>query len=415
MAMGDFRTRPTPLPKDLNLNLDLYGSEDRRRSISQSISSRSSGKGLVPSSNLPYLMRMSLVLKGVSKSFGAFTLHPVDLEIQRGEFFSLLGPSGCGKTTVLRLIGGFENPTAGQIILGGQDITALPPHKRNIHTVFQRYALFPHLNVFENIAFSLRIKKVAKMEIERRVVEALRLVEIESLRTRRIHQLSGGQSQRVALARALVNQPEILLLDEPLSALDPELRIRMREELKALCRKVGSTFILVTHDQEEALQLSDRIAMLRDGRVLQVGTPKMIYEDPADAFVARFIGPANEISGTIEDPGGEQYVVRSNLGQFKIKKNGTPPGRNVQLILRPEKMKLLRQRSPHENLVEGQIQDLSYLGSRTEYCIRIQESLFKVFEQEIDRSRKRLLNVGDRVYLTWKVEDAMIIQTGTPS
>jgi spermidine/putrescine transport system ATP-binding protein len=356
---------------------------------------------------------MSLELVEVSKNFGGFLLQPLSLEIQEGEFFSLLGPSGCGKTTVLRLIGGFETPTQGRIYLRGKEITKLPPHRRNIHTVFQRYALFPHLDVYNNIAFSLKVQKMPKAEINRKVSEILELVEIGSLRDRRISQLSGGQSQRVALARALVDHPAVLLLDEPLSALDPALRIRMRDELKAICRKVGSTFVLVTHDQEEALQLSDRIAVMRDGHCLQVGTPKAIYEDPVDPFVARFIGPTNEIPGEIIEE-ADQYLVSCKLGSFKIKKNGSLPGKSVSLVLRPEKMRLLRLRSPQqENLIEGQVLELSYLGSRTEYTVKSSDTTFKVFEQELERSKKRLLNVGDRVYLTWKTEDAMVL--GLPS
>lgn len=358
--------------------------------------------------------RMILSLQGLTKNFGEFLLQPVDLTIQPGEFFCLLGPSGCGKTTVLRLIGGFETPTAGKVVLGDKDITPLLPHKRNIHTVFQRYALFPHLNVFDNVAFSLRLKQRPKPEINERVLSALRLVEIEALRDRRTHQLSGGQAQRVALARALVDQPAVLLLDEPLSALDPALRMKMRDELKALCRKVGTTFIMVTHDQEEALQLSDRMAVMRDGRCLQVGTPKTIYEDPTDAFVAGFIGPVNEIPGEMSEQTGEEagtfWSLTSPLGTFKLKKNGVAYPREVSLILRPEKIRVLRQRSAsHENLIEGQIQDLSYLGSRTEYTVKTQQLTFKVFEPELERLKKRSLNPGDKIYLTWKSEDAIVL------
>jgi spermidine/putrescine transport system ATP-binding protein len=353
--------------------------------------------------------RMSLELSEVTKDFGAFRLWPFNVTIQRGEFFSLLGPSGCGKTTALRLIGGFETPSSGKILLDGQDITLLPPHKRNVHTVFQRYALFPHLNVFENVAFSLRLKRVPTREIQPRVSEALKLVEIESLSGRSIQQLSGGQSQRVALARALVDRPQVLLLDEPLSALDPALRLRMREELKALCRKVGSTFLLVTHDQEEALQLSDRIAVLQNGRCLQIGSPKAIYEDPADPFVASFIGPTNEIAGEISGESESQWVMRSAVGVFRLKKNDVNLPKEISLILRPEKMRLLRAKSSvSENLIEGQIQEVSYLGSRTEYIVKKDVTTFKVFEQELDRSKKKLLTIGDRVFLTWKTEDAMI-------
>lgn len=354
---------------------------------------------------------MLLQLAAVSKDFGGFRLEPFDLSVNPGEFFCLLGPSGCGKTTVLRLIGGFEKLTTGKITLGDTDITFLPPHKRNIHTVFQRYALFPHLTVYENVAFSLRLKKVPGAELNTRVLEALNLVEIGELKDRRIHQISGGQSQRVALARALVGKPAILLLDEPLSALDPELRLKMREELRALCRKVGSTFIMVTHDQEEALQLSDRLAVMRDGKCLQVGTPKAVYEDPADSFVARFIGPVNEIKGELsEGPTGESWSIQSRVGSFSIKRNGVVYPKDVALILRPEKMRLLRQRSnTQENLVEGQVQELSYLGSRTEYTVKTADQSFKVFEPELERLKKRSLNPGDKIYLTWRSEDAIIL------
>lgn len=354
---------------------------------------------------------MSLELIGLSKDFGGFVLHPFSVTIPKGEFFSLLGPSGCGKTTLLRLIGGFETATSGKVLLNGRDVTSLPPHQRCTHTVFQRYALFPHLNVFENVGFSLRIKKVDKTRVQEKVLAALKLVEIEHLETRQVHQLSGGQAQRVALARALVNEPEVLLLDEPLSALDPDLRLKMREELKALCKKVGSTFILVTHDQEEALQLSDRMAVLRDGRCQQVGTPKEIYEDPANPFVAKFIGPVNEIRGEIVGEENGLMSLSSLMGQFKFRKNGHALEKQVSLVLRPEKMRLLRQRSNvQENLVEGQVQDLCYLGSRTEYTVRLNGNTFKVFEQEQERSKKRNLNVGDKVYLSWKTEDAIPLQ-----
>lgn len=354
---------------------------------------------------------MSLELVGISKTFESFVLRPFSLTVPSGEFFSLLGPSGCGKTTVLRLIGGFETATSGSLFLNGQDITKVAPHLRNTHTVFQRYALFPHLNVFENVAFSLKLKNRPKAEIQSKVTETLNLVEIAHLANRHVLQLSGGQSQRVALARALVNEPEVLLLDEPLSALDPDLRTKMRQELKTLCRKVGSTFILVTHDQEEALQLSDRMAVLREGTCQQIGTPKEIYEDPANPFVAKFIGPVNEIQGEIIAEESGVLSLSSKLGTFRVRKNGHPVDKTASLILRPEKMRLLRQRSAvQENLLEGQIQDLSYLGSRTEYTVKLEGASFKVFEQELERSKKKSLNIGDRVYLTWKTEDGLAMQ-----
>lgn len=299
-------------------------------------------------------------------------------------------------------------------MLGEREITRLPPHKRNIHTVFQRYALFPHLSVFENVAFSLRLKGLSRADIIRRVDEMMNLTEIGALSDRRIHQLSGGQSQRVALARALVDQPAVLLLDEPFSALDPSLRVRVRDEMRAICKKVGATFILVTHDQEEALQLSDRLAVMKDGRCLQVGTPKSIYEDPSDTFVASFIGPVNEIRGELSESLPGEWSVASAMGTFKVKKNGIALPREVSMLLRPEKMRLLRQRSnTHDNLLEGEIQDLTYLGSRTEYTIRTRDNVFKVSEAEMDRQKKRLLNHRDRVFLTWKTEDAILLPQST--
>jgi spermidine/putrescine transport system ATP-binding protein len=351
---------------------------------------------------------MLLEIKEIAKKFEGFALEPLSLQINPGEFFSLLGPSGCGKTTLLRLIGGFETATSGSIFLGGRDITKDPPHKRNIHTVFQRYALFPHLNVFENVAFSLRIKKLPESEIQERVKKTLELVEIGPLEKRRMNELSGGQMQRVALSRALVNQPQVLLLDEPLSALDPALRVRMRLELKELCKKVGTTFILVTHDQEEALQMSDRMAVMKDGKCLQVGTPKAVYEDPADPFVASFIGPLNEIEGNLYDEGLDHLFLQSSIGKFHVKKNGKLPGQSVKLLLRPEKIRLLRAKAAHENLVEGNILGLTYLGSRTEYVVRSGNQSFTVFEPELERARKKLLSAGDKIYLTWKTEDALL-------
>jgi spermidine/putrescine transport system ATP-binding protein len=235
-----------------------------------------------------------VVIRGVSKSFGDFTvLHDIDIEIKKGEFFSLLGPSGCGKTTLLRIIAGFESPDCGVVTLEGADVLPLSPNRRQVNTVFQNYALFPHLSVFENVAFSLRIKKTPRTEINAKVREYLRLVQLEGHAQKKPNQLSGGQKQRVAIARALINEPRVLLLDEPLSALDAKLRQHMLIELDQIHDKIGITFIYVTHDQQEALSVSDRIAVMNQGDVLQVGTPHEIYESPATDFVARFIGEAN--------------------------------------------------------------------------------------------------------------------------
>lgn len=238
----------------------------------------------------------ALRLERISKTFGPAGVHGVDLEIPEGEGFSLLGPSGCGKSTTLRLIGGFEAPDSGRILHGGSDITALPPQKRDIRTVFQRYALFPHLTVSENVAFGLRMQRQSEQTISRSVDWGIELLQIHHLRHRPIHQLSGGEQQRVALARALVTEPSVLLLDEPLSALDLKLRERMQLELLALRQKLGSTFVFVTHDQSEAMTVSDRVAVMKDGRIMQVGTPEQIYHRPTSRFVAEFIGQANFLS-----------------------------------------------------------------------------------------------------------------------
>ncbi|MBV9006775.1 MAG: spermidine/putrescine ABC transporter ATP-binding protein, partial [Solirubrobacterales bacterium] len=235
-----------------------------------------------------------VILRGLTKRFDdQLAVDGIDATINGGEFFSLLGPSGCGKTTTLRMIAGFERPTAGEIVLDGVDVASVPPHERNVHTVFQNYALFPHLNVFDNVAFGLRRRKLAKDEVRRRVQEALALVELHGLANRTPRQLSGGQQQRVALARALVLRPAVLLLDEPLGALDAKIRKQLRVELKALQEEVGITFIFVTHDQEEALSMSDRVAVMNAGRVEQVGSPPEVYEDPATVFVADFLGVSN--------------------------------------------------------------------------------------------------------------------------
>lgn len=395
-----------------------------------------------------------LRLESIGKSFGEFRLEPVSLEVAPGEFFCLLGPSGCGKTTVLRIVAGFERPDVGAVQLDGTAITDRPPHERHMHTVFQRYALFPHLNVYENVAFPLRLAKTPKEELDRRVNEALDLVEIRALAHRRSRELSGGQAQRVALARALISRPRVLLLDEPLSALDPELRVRMRDELKALCRRVGTTFVMVTHDQEEALHLSDRMAVLKAGRCLQVGTPKEIYEEPATRFVARFIGPANEVTGEVSlvetpaptplatpaptpvlaapvegasaetlpppvapppatppAPPAPTYRLVASVGTFGVRKGEAFVGKKASLLVRPEKMRLLRHKpSPvPEALIEGNVEDIRYLGSRTDYAVRAGELTFKVFEPELDRLKKRTLKSGDRVYLTWRPEDAILL------
>src|SRR5437773_1074353 len=258
-------------------------------------------------------------LVGLEKRFGEVTaVDGIDLDVAAGEFFSLLGPSGCGKTTTLRLIAGFEQPTAGSIVLDGVDMAQVPPHKRRVNTVFQSYALFPHLNVRDNVAFGLRFRDVAKAERHRLVADALALVQLEGFERRRPSQLSGGQQQRVALARALILNPSVLLLDEPLGALDAKLRKALQVELKALQERVGITFIYVTHDQEEALTMSDRLAVMSGGHVEQIGTPEQVYQEPTTAYVADFLGVSNLMYARAWGPGPDGTTCRIQIGDFEL-------------------------------------------------------------------------------------------------
>ncbi|MFN7151863.1 MAG: ABC transporter ATP-binding protein [Microthrixaceae bacterium] len=281
-------------------------------------------------------------LDGVSKRFGDYVaVESADFDIAEGEFFSMLGPSGCGKTTTLRMIAGFEQPTSGRILLHGDDVSRTPPYRRDVNTVFQNYALFPHMNVFDNVAFGLRNKKTPKDVVQQRVMELLEVVRLPDMAERRPTQLSGGQQQRIALARALVNLPKALLLDEPLGALDLKLREVMQLELKRIQREVGITFIFVTHDQEEALTMSDRIAVMTKGRVDQIGTPTEIYHHPATAFVAGFIGTANLLPVTVHGQDGDTVTVDSRSGdQFRVPAGGRThsAGAEATLMVRPERL-----------------------------------------------------------------------------
>jgi spermidine/putrescine transport system ATP-binding protein len=283
-------------------------------------------------------------LDRVVKRFGRYVaVHDADFTIGRGEFFSLLGPSGCGKTTTLRMIAGFEQPTDGRILLEGQDVSRVPPYRRNVNTVFQHYALFPHMTVYDNVAFGPRCRKLEPPEIERRVRALLAVVRLTDFAERRPAQLSGGQQQRVALARALVNYPSALLLDEPLGALDLKLRQVMQIELKRIQREVGITFIYVTHDQEEALTMSDRIAVMNEGRVEQIGPPREIYHSPASVFVANFIGIANLLPGVVTRVGGDRVSVKvAGDGEVSLPAVADPvaPGANVTVMVRPERLRL---------------------------------------------------------------------------
>jgi spermidine/putrescine transport system ATP-binding protein len=296
----------------------------------------------------------------------------INLEMQPGEFFSLLGPSGCGKTTTLRLIAGFERPDEGQILLDDADMAQVPPHKRNVNTVFQNYALFPHLNVFENVAFGLRYKDVGKQEIKQKVGDSLALVRLEGMQKRRPSQLSGGQQQRVALARALILNPAVLLLDEPLGALDAKLRKALQIELKALQEEVGITFIYVTHDQEEALTMSDRLAVMSDGRVEQVGTPNEVYEEPRTTYVADFLGVSNLMGARAEGPAGNG-LCRVRLGDFQLMAGqGESDARgDVRIVIRPERVGLEAQGAAGENRVPGMVERVVYVGSILQVIVHL--------------------------------------------
>jgi spermidine/putrescine transport system ATP-binding protein len=306
------------------------------------------------------------------KRFGEFTaVAGLNLAMPSGEFFSLLGPSGCGKTTTLRMIAGFERPTEGQILLDGDDMAQTPPHKRNVNTVFQNYALFPHLNVEENIAFGLKYQKVGKQESRERVGRALELVQLSGYEKRRPNQLSGGQQQRVALARALILNPAVLLLDEPLGALDAKLRKRLQIELKALQEEVGITFIYVTHDQEEALTMSDRIAVMSQGSVEQVGPPKEIYEEPATAYVADFLGVSNLMNAkaTGEVAGG----CRVSLGEFDLVAGQglSDTSGDVKITIRPERVDIERQGASGENRIPAMVERVVYVGATLQVLLHL--------------------------------------------
>jgi spermidine/putrescine transport system ATP-binding protein len=316
-------------------------------------------------------------LERVTKTFGdALAVDDLSLDIAEGEFFSMLGPSGCGKTTTLRMIGGFEEPSRGTVYLGGRDVTDQPPYRRDVNTVFQSYALFPHLNVFENVAFGLRRRKVAKGEVTARVDDALRLVEMTGFETRKPGQMSGGQQQRVALARALVNHPKVLLLDEPLGALDLKLRKQMQLELKRIQQEVGITFIYVTHDQEEAMTMSNRLAVMRAGRAEQVGPPEEVYENPQTQFVAAFLGASNLLEGDLKQQANGTSTVLLAGGDFVHLPNERAPfgvGESILVGVRPEKITIRSDGGgPSEsgwNSVTGLLRMATYIGVSHQYKV----------------------------------------------
>ena len=330
----------------------------------------------------------------------------LSLEIEEGRFFALLGPSGCGKTTTLRMIGGFEEPTSGTIELGGRDVSGLPPYRRDVNTVFQSYALFPHLSIFENVAFGLRRRKVRGRELQTRVQEALGLVGLGELGKRKPRQLSGGQQQRIALARALVNRPRVLLLDEPLGALDLKLRKEMQLELKRIQHEVGLTFIHVTHDQEEAMTMADRIVIMNGGHIEQQGSPAELYESPRTAFVASFLGVSNLLEGTAL---GDDRVRLDDGSEVRVSRDALA-GREgrVQIGVRPEKVRFC---APEENVntVPGVVSEIAYIGVSTQYIVETAAGSVTVYVQNT-RPGMNGVNPGDRLTLGWGPECTFVVQ-----
>ena len=358
-------------------------------------------------------------LDRVTKRFGDVTaVDDLSLEIERGGFFSLLGPSGCGKTTTLRMIGGFEEPTSGSVHLGGTDVTDLPAYRRNVNTVFQSYALFPHLDVFENVAFGLRRKKVQGSEIRRRVDEVLDLVDLPGFGSRKPPQLSGGQQQRVALARALVNRPQVLLLDEPLGALDLKLRKQMQLELKRIQSEVGITFIYVTHDQEEAMTMSDRLAVMRHGRIEQIGGPVDVYEHPATEFVAGFLGASNLLDGEVAGRGAPLATIRISGGSDVMvpaeQLNGMAGA--VRVGVRPEKIRLSREADPAPegwNAVSGMVRMATYVGVSYQYTVDGPDGrTLTVYAQNLGAEPPP--QPGEPVRLLWRPEHTFVVGPSAP-
>jgi spermidine/putrescine transport system ATP-binding protein len=386
-------------------------------------------------------------LTDISKAFGAtWAVRGLTLQVERGIFYSLLGPSGCGKTTTLRLIAGFEQPTAGQVLIRGIDVAGLPPYRRDVNTVFQSYALFPHMSVADNIAYGLRQRHMGRVEIRRCVNEALEMVRLVGADKRKPGELSGGQQQRVALARALVNRPTVLLLDEPLSALDLKLRKEMQSELKTLQRTVGITFIYVTHDQEEAITLSNRIAVMNAGRLEQEGTPTEVYERPQTRFVADFIGLTNFIAGTVRESyayrsgstSSRRVVVITAIGEIIC--GGLQPevvsGERVTLTLRPEKVQVLASdtAAPGDwNVVGGVITQATFLGAQNEYRVRVgdgsggqeitmrQQNMGALTDVKVLDDQDiglhggwRVFGPGEHVNLAWRHEASLLLRESSP-
>jgi spermidine/putrescine transport system ATP-binding protein len=364
----------------------------------------------------------SIEIKDVTKIFDQdfVAVDNVSLSITRGDFFSLLGPSGCGKTTLLRIIAGLEDPSEGLVYLNGRIINNIPSHKREVNTVFQNYALFPHLTVFENIAFSLRLRKEKESTVRKRVMEMIELTKLTGQENKKPAQLSGGQKQRVAIGRALINQPSVLLLDEPLAALDAKLRQHMLLELDTIHDEVGITFIYVTHDQSEAMSISDHLAVMNHGKIIQYGTPPEVYESPVNTFVANFIGETNFFTGNVSNVNKEYIELDTDrFGEILCYKDlEVEKGQNVKVSLRPEKIKITK-KAPKEyanqklNIFEGVVEDTIYLGNQTKYTVRINNSYIKVFKQHIRYLLDEdIIEWKDRVYIWWFADDSYILNEG---
>lgn len=360
----------------------------------------------------------TLRFENISKNYGNVTaLNNVSLQIKRGEFFSLLGPSGCGKTTLLRILAGFEKPDSGRVMLDGQDITDLPPNERPVNTVFQNYALFPHLSIWENIAFGLRVRGCSEREIRKEVERMLQLIQMDDHGHKKPHQISGGQKQRVAIARALVNKPRVLLLDEPLAALDLKLRQKMLFELELIHGEVGITFVFVTHDQEEAMAVSDRIAVLNHAKLEQVGKPVELYEAPVSSFVAAFIGDTNFLDGTVAEKISEDYS-RLFLDHFPdllcYNDKKLSVGDLVHLSVRPEKIHIQKEKPEPKtniNLLSGIVEDVVYKGDRTLYWVAVDGHLISVIKQHRRfHLEETQITWNDHVWLWWHADDGYMLE-----
>jgi putrescine transport system ATP-binding protein len=368
--------------------------------------------------NAPFLQ-----IKRVVKQFGdVFAVDDVSLDIQQGEIFALLGSSGCGKSTLLRMLAGFEKPSSGQILLTGNDIVGLAPYERPINMMFQSYALFPHLNVWDNVAFGLRRDGMPKPEIEARVEQMLELVQLKAYAKRKPHQLSGGQQQRVALARSLAKRPKLLLLDEPLGALDAKLRERTQLELVDIIEKVGVTCVMVTHDQEEAMTMATRIGVMSEGKILQIGKPSEVYETPNCRFVADFIGSVNLFKGAVVVDESDHVVIESPECRHYVSHGITgTSGMPVHVAVRPEKLAIQKtpprdedRESPEQigfNVAQGTIKDLAYLGSLTTYHVQLDNlsTIVKVTQTNAARHESTHLTWGDRVYVWWCGSDVVVL------